>query len=839
MAYQNVYFEKQEGIIHAWDDKKGYFTKKYRNYAYVEDGNGSYQSIYGERLKKINYWRKEDNLKLYESDVNEVTRFLIDEYGDSDEVSEGNVVLTFDIEVEMNSGLPDITEAKNAMTSVAFHDSATKDYHVYVINDGDEINKTIKGAMVRSFRSEEDMLMAFLSKWEEISPTIITGWNIDFFDVTYLYNRLNRLLGTKNANRLSPIQKVHWNKYRQRYIIAGVSALDYMALFKNFTYTEHPNYRLDTIARMTLGRGKIEYEGNLDQLFRDDLEKFIEYNLVDVELIVEMDKKLQYIDLARAICHAGHVFYEDFIFSSKWLEGAILTFLRRSNRIAPDRPLRRSKNADGSDAEGKFTGAYVKEPKPGLYKWVYDLDLTSLYPSIIMTINISPETKVGKVKGYMVEDHMKSTIDKYTIVDDNGKEYPPMDKPKFDDFVKKMDLSVASNGVLYKQDKVGVIPEILNVWFDKRVEYKDQMKKYGKAGNDELYKFYHQRQLVQKIMLNSLYGVLGLPAFRFYDVDNAEAVTLTGQTVIKTTEMIANQYYIKNIGKEADYNVYTDTDSVFYQAAPLVKARNPEIDENDDAQMIPAILQVAQEVEAHINGVYDSMSKKMFNVINHRFDIKQETIAKGGFWVSKKRYAQWIINDNSVDCDKLDVKGLDVKRSSFPTYFKEVMSTVLWDILKDEDKMKLDQKILDYKDDMPNRNYIDIAKNSAVKGMSKYSTKTQVLGEFMKGTPAHVKAALTYNQLLKYYNTAFKYEPMKDGDKIKYVYLKNNPLGLDTVGLTGYNDPKEILDLVEEYIDYDKLWERELKNKLDDFYSAMHWESPNPNLEKIGKFFSF
>jgi DNA polymerase elongation subunit (family B) len=356
MAYQNVYFEKQEGIIHAWDDKKGYFTKKYRNYAYVEDGNGSYQSIYGERLKKINYWRKEDNLKLYESDVNEVTRFLIDEYGDSDEVSEGNVVLTFDIEVEMNSGLPDITEAKNAMTSVAFHDSATKDYHVYVINDGDEINKTIKGAMVRSFRSEEDMLMAFLSKWEEISPTIITGWNIDFFDVTYLYNRLNRLLGTKNANRLSPIQKVHWNKYRQRYIIAGVSALDYMALFKNFTYTEHPNYRLDTIARMTLGRGKIEYEGNLDQLFRDDLEKFIEYNLVDVELIVEMDKKLQYIDLARAICHAGHVFYEDFIFSSKWLEGAILTFLRRSNRIAPDRPLRRSKNADGSDAEGKFTG---------------------------------------------------------------------------------------------------------------------------------------------------------------------------------------------------------------------------------------------------------------------------------------------------------------------------------------------------------------------------------------------------------------------------------------------------------------------------------------------------
>jgi DNA polymerase elongation subunit (family B) len=414
-----------------------------------------------------------------------------------------------------------------------------------------------------------------------------------------------------------------------------------------------------------------------------------------------------------------------------------------------------------------------------------------------------------------------------------------MEKDKFMDFIQKMDLSVASNGVLYTQEKVGVIPEILNVWFDKRVEYKNEMKKYGKAGNDKLYKFYSQRQLVQKIMLNSLYGVLGLPAFRFYDVDNAEAVTLTGQTVIKTTEMIANQYYIKNIGEEADYNVYTDTDSVFYQAAPLVKARNPEIDVTSDEQMIPAILSVAQEVEQHINNVYDSMSKRMFNVVNHRFDIKQETIAKGGFWVSKKRYAQWIINDNTVDCDKLDVKGLDVKRSSFPTYFKEVMSTVLMDILKDEDKGQIDDYILSKKDDMKITNFIDIAKNSAVKDMSKYMFKNQAIGEFMKGTPAHVKAALTYNQLLKYYDAPYKYEPMKDGDKIKWVYLKNNPLGLQSVGLTGYNDPKEILDLVEQYIDYDLIWKKELENKLDDFYKAMDWDKPNPNIAAASKFFGF
>ena len=837
--YQNVFFEKEKSIIHCWDDQKGYFTSKYRRYAYVKDGNGAHQSIHGERLKKLNFWKADDDLQLYESDVNEMTRFLIDEYGDSDEVSTGHTIMTFDIEVEMNSGLPDIETASNAITSIAGHDSVTNDYFVYVVNKGEKIDKTIKGAKVESFDTEEGLLSAFMTKWREINPTIVTGWNIDYFDVTYLYNRYKLLFGQQFANQLSPIGKVSYNKYRSRYIIGGVSCLDYLALYKCYNFTELPNYRLDTVASIELGRGKIEYEGNLDQLFRDDIEKFIEYNLVDVELVVDLDKKLQFIDLARAICHTGHVFYEDFLFSSKWLEGAILTFLRRSGRVAPNKPRRKPRNEDGSDGEGKFTGAYVKEPKPGLYKWVYDLDLTSLYPSIIMSINISPETKIGKLKGYSAEQHMKGNLETYSIVDDSGNEFPPLPKEKFLKFIEKNKYSVAANGVLYRTDKVGVIPEILSVWFDKRVEYKNLMKKYGKEGNDEQYKFYGKRQLVQKIMLNSLYGVLGLPSFRFYDVDNAEATTITGQTVIKTTELIANQYYSKVIGKEDDYNVYTDTDSVFYQAVPLVKSRNPELNEDSDEEMIPAILSAAKEVETHINKVYDTMAKRLFNIDSHKFDIKQETIAKGGFWVSKKRYAQWIINDNEVDCDKLDVKGLDVKRSSFPTYFKEVMKTVLLDILRSVDKKQIDTKILDYKKEMEDRPFIDIAKNSAVKGMSKYTTKTQVLGEFKKGSPAHVKAAITYNQLLAFYKVPYKYEPMKDGDKIKWVYLKKNPLGLEATGLKGHNDPPQILKLVEQYIDYDKIWEKELENKLDDFYKAMDWEKPNPNLNKASEFFGF
>src|SRR6056300_2042933 len=841
MGYQNVYYEKEGGIIHCWDDRKGYFTSKYRNYAYVRDGNGSYESIYGERLKKINFWNKEDNLKLYESDVNEMTRFLIDHYGDSDEVSDGHVTLTFDIEVEMNSGLPDTNEAKNAMTSVAFHDSATNDYFVYVVIDGDEISKTIKGAKVRSFRTEEDMLVAFLNAWEEISPTIITGWNIDFFDVTYLYNRLKRVLGTKQANRLSPIGKVHWNKYRKRYLIAGVSALDYIALFKNFTYTEYPNYRLDTIAQLELGRGKIEYDGNLDQLFRDDLEKFIEYNLVDVELVVEFDKKLQFIDTARGFCHAGHVPYEDFVYSSKYLEGALLTYLKRKSIVAPNKPADRRERMEAlkENKQEKFIGAYVKAPIVGKYEWIYDLDLTSLYPSIIMTVNISPETKMGKIENWDAQDYIKGSRDTWIINGDT------ITQENLKLFFERSKFAVASNGVLYRTDKVGCIPDILDLWFSQRVEFKNKMKEYGNSGDKEKYAFYKKRQLVQKILLNSLYGVLGLPAFRFYDIDNATAVTTTGQTVIKSTADMANIKYNKELNTpDADSNIYIDTDSVFFSAVPLLDKRIPNWKDSEQDTIAGYVNDIAGEMQDYLNDFYDILAEKVFNVDKdkHRFEIKKEYVSKSGIWIAKKRYAQWIISDNGVPVDKLDVKGLDVVRSSYPAAFRKFMSEVLIEILRGDTEEQLTNKIHDFKKGLPTMEVVKIAKAGAVKNLSKYRPKKKdqtAMFQFMSGTPAHVKASIAYNQLLKHFGLQNKYEPLKDGDKIKWVYLKQNPFGLGGVGINGYDDPPQIMDLIKTYIDHDKIFERELLKKLEDFYGALGWGEVLSSTKTAEKFFSF
>src|SRR6056300_1541207 len=685
------------------------------------------------------------------------------------------------------------------------------------------------------------MCKKFLDLYEGIAPDVVTGWNIDYFDIPYLFNRLKRSLGEKHAKRLSPIGQAFYSPYRSRWFLAGVSCLDYLSLYKKFNYTELPNYRLDTVGRLEVGKGKIEYQGSLDDLFNQDIEKFIEYNLVDVEIVVELDKKLQFIDLCRGIAHAGHVPYEDFVYSSKYLEGAMLTYLRRKGLVAPKKPGDRKerKQEINDNNQEKFIGAYVKDPIVGKYDWIYDLDLTSLYPSIIMTLNISPETKMGKIDNWDSGKFIKGEIDEYYI---NGN---PVSKERVKQVLDEQGWSVSSNGVLYRTDKVGCIPGILDLWFQKRVEYKNEMKKFGKAGDKEKYAFFHKRQLVQKILLNSLYGVLGLPAFRFYDVDNATAVTTTGQTVIKSTADMANIKYNKELGTpDPDSNIYIDTDSVFFSAAPLLDHRIPDWKSHEQDTIAGYVNDIAGEMQDYLNDFYDILSEKVFNVDKdkHRFEIKKEYVSKSGIWIAKKRYAQWIISDNGVPVDKLDVKGLDVVRSSYPAAFRKFMSEVLIEILRGDTEEQLTDKVHDFKKNLPNMDVVKIAKAGAVKNLSKYMPKKKqqtAMFQFPSGCPAHVKAAIAYNQLLKHFGVENQYEPLKDGDKIKWVYLKQNPYGLDGVAMNGYNDPPQIMELISTYINHDKIFERELLKKLEDFYGALDWGEVLSSTKTAEKFFSF
>ena len=396
--YQNIYVKrsKTSSEVHLWDDKTGYSKFQYKPYAYLKSQSGLHRSLYGDKLKKVNFWTVDDLEagNVFESDVPIETRVLVDMYGDSDEISEGHREVYFDIEVEVKDGFPDPKRADNKITAIALYDKVSDKYSCYVL--GDVPNTDI----VESFKSEEELLQRFFQKYLEINPTILSGWNIDGFDIPYLYNRTRKVMGDSFANALSPIGIVDYSENKNRYKIAGVSCLDYLRLYKWFTYTQQSSYRLDFIGQLEVDMGKIEYEGTLQDLYETDINKYIEYNLNDVKIVKALDDKLKFIDLARGLGHLGHIPYEENFFSSRYCEGAMLVYMKKIGVVAPNKTHRSYQRSD----EDKFAGAYVKDPKPGRYEWVFDLDLTSMYPSVIMTLNISPETKMGKLVGWNAKE---------------------------------------------------------------------------------------------------------------------------------------------------------------------------------------------------------------------------------------------------------------------------------------------------------------------------------------------------------------------------------------------------------------------------------------------------
>jgi len=343
---------------------------------------------------------------------------------------------------------------------------------------------------------------------------------------------------------------------------------------------------------------------------------------------------------------------------------------------------------------------------------------------------------------------------------------------------------------------------------------------------------------LQKIILNSLYGVLGLPVFRFYDLDNAEAVTYTGQSLIKFTKKIANNFYNKELGDDKDHCIYIDTDSVFYSATPLVQKRFPSVNIDDEDKMSKAILNIADEVQLYLNNSYDYFGKKFCNLDKHRFDIKQEVIAKSGLFVTKKRYGLKIINDNGKKVNKLMVKGLDTVRSSFPIAMKEMLSKLLEDILMDVPKEQLDKFILNFKNSMKLMDFDKIAIPTGVKKVTKYMVKDGVIFKSYKlGTPVHVKSALFYNDMLKHLKISRRYTPIYNGEKIKWVYLKNNPMGLETIGYKGHEDPPEIISFIKEFINPNKLYKQALHKKIMMFYEALGWDEPTDATKTLERFF--
>jgi DNA polymerase elongation subunit (family B) len=872
--YQNIYITQwspespnMPPICYIWDDEQGLIKKPWRdfNYAYRRADTGEYTSMYGEPLAKIHSPDKQMP-GLYESDVPRETRVLTDMYLHSDEPSKNHITMFLDIEVSSEDGFPTPALAAAPITAISVYIKELDVYKVWLLDpDGRVDNETRDNIEIIGCATERGLIEAFILYYREVKPTIISGWNSTFFDIPYIVNRFTKF-DPVYVKALSPIGLFKYSEHRMAHVFAGVTHLDYMNVYKKFTYTQKPSYRLDAIAKEEVGVGKIEYEGSLDDLYKNDIDTFIEYSINDVRLLGMMEKKLRLIELVQFICHTGHVPYEDYAYSSRFIEGAMLTYLHRNKIVAANKPVGGAEafaQKLEDDKEG-FTGAYVKPPLPGVYPWVFSLDLQSLYPSIIMSLNISPETKVGKIDTpWDVEAYAKGTLPPIAFTTKAGPQ--TLSGDAFKQYIDDNEYMVSSNGIIYKSDKLGLIPSILIDWFAKRKEYKDLMKKYVNEKNEELANFYDKRQHVQKILLNSIYGVLGLSIFRFYDLDNALAVTATGQDVIKTTARFINKEYHKRGAPDhsaqrldryrnwlalwnehydvdgRDHCVYIDTDSTYFSAEPLFTEA-----ELTPEQKQEATIRIAYEFEALVNRFYTPMAKRLFNCVNHRFVIKGESVMESAFWMRKKRYAMLKVYDletrSPVD-HKVAVKGLDVVRSSFPPAFQKFMKDVLKSILTHTPKDQIDASILEFREYMKTLTYWDVAKNTSIKNIDKYVILLPAhpkLNEFGKGTTAHAKAAITYNLMLKELGLDRKYAPIRNGDKIKWVRLKKNPFGIDSLALKTYDDPPELEAIVNEFMDYNRLFDDELSNKLNDFYDALEWGGiPVPKNKNVAALFDY
>lgn len=852
--YQASYYDKNTNTIHIWDDIKGHIKFLFKRYGYKKSATGKLVALDGNKVEKVTSWSKEDESKgiMYESDLRPELRSLIDLYYETDDVSTNHREMFLDIEVSSEGGYSTTANVKNPITAISFCMRNENNYYALLLDTERRLqNRTEENLLLYRFDTEEELLQAFLGLYTEKAPTIITGWNIDYYDIPYLYRRIEKVFDVQHANLLSPINIVEFDDRAERYKIAGVSCLDYLGLYKLYTYSEEVSYSLESISQKELGKGKIQHDGTLDHLFNTDIHKFIEYNINDVRLVMELDDKLKFIELAKGVAHKGHVPYEDVYKTTRYLDGACLVFMKRLGIVAPN--IKRSKkveDSDQTDSGGDFAGAYVKDPIPGRYEWIFDVDMGSLYPSIIRTLGISPETKVNRITNwddvskYFIQND-DTTANKPVIL--NGKKSDILIKD-FRNWLISNTYTVSSIGVIYDKKTSGIIPSILKTWMQERDDNRALAKKYGQEGDMVKRNFYDGRQLTMKIINNSLYGALGSGGFRFYDLDNAESITLTGQSILKNhVEIKINEWFNKYVGDSGDNVIYVDTDSSFVSASPVIESMQQKLgrpltyDEKASATFKTAIA-----VEDYINNSFTAYTIHHHNTDTHVLNIKQEYVGEAGFWIAKKRYAQKIVMEKGVSINdmtkgkkqwKLDVKGMDVVRSNFPKAFREFMSNMLVNILDGEPKELLDDKIIKFRETVNTSPILDIMFPTGIKELSKYGFDASNPFVRFKGTTAHAKAALNYNALLLKHKINSK-PPISDGTKIKWGYLKSNSLNLESMALTGFDDPTPIVDFVEQYIDREAIFDSALLLKLQAFYDALNF-GMIPKNNNLDDFFSF
>ena len=857
--YQSIYYDRSNYTYHLRDDEKGWLDFKYTPELYQIIPNGSLETLDGKRATPTIKYNWKDT-SLYEQDVDKCTRILIDLYKDSDDTPKFQNILYFDIECEIGGTLTSeyIKTAPMKMTSVALYDQTTQKYYCLILDEKNQIEAVEGDKEIRPYKTEAEMLSALLDLWEELDPTIISGWNSGFFDIPYMYYRICNVLGKDQAIRLSPLRKLNFTEWDQSQPIelAGINHLDYMLLFKKYIVKQEPSYALNNIGEKYVNLTKIEYDGSLDKLFQTDINKFIEYNIRDVEIIIELEKKMKFIDLTVILCHLCHVPYEQIYLSTILNDGAILTYLKRQGIVSPNKPTTINPILKESTKDD-YAGGYLKDPIPGLYEWVIDLDFTSLYPSIIRSLNIGIETLVGRIVNSGKYDS-QWTYNELNQMDSN--EIIVIEKlnqnftttrtqipvSKITKLIKDNKWIIAASGAIFRTDKSSVVCEILTDWFNKRVEYKGLMKKAYKAGDTEKGEFYNRRQHAYKIKLNDLYGCYAINSWRYTDGHKiiSSAITLTGQRLLQESIVNMNKWINNHLKTDKDHIITSDTDSLFIQVKDILVFKG--VDLTDKEACIKATLEIATELQKVSNDFIGKFALKAFNIPDdrqHYFELKQEVVIERSYHSGKRRYAMLIVNKEGVATEEMIMMGLDLMKSNMPPLYKKFGQNLLTEIMRGKPKSEIDKRIVDFKSSLNELPWNDLAKPTGVKQINSYIAKRpspgEIFSEFKLKAPINTKSAVYYNDLLKFKKLDKKYSRFIEGDKMKYVSLKPNPYNIDTLGFRGNGeDPEFILDFINKYIDREDAFNSVLLNKLTGVFEDLKWDFPVLNA-KINRFFKF
>jgi len=713
-------------------------------------------------------------------------------------------IISLDIEVACENGFPNVQEASEEMLCITVKDINTKEIIVWGTR---EYENTRSDVEYRVFWTEQQMLQNFLDWWVQDTPDVVTGWNVYLYDIPYIMRRLDKVLSTKHMKSFSP-----WTVVTNRevvimgrthiiYEIAGLSVLDYLDLYKKFTYTNQESYRLDHIAFVELGEKKLDHSEfeNFKEFYTNDWQKFIDYNIRDVELVDRLDDKMKLIELAITMAYDAKENFEDVYSQVKTWDNIIFNYLKQKNIVVPPKVIQKKDYA--------YEGAYVKDPILGKHDWVVNFDLNSLYPHLIMQYNISPETLLDE---------------RFPSIDVNKLLSQSVDTSYLDC------ATVCANGAMYDTHKQGFLPKLMEKIYEDRTIYKNKMiaakQQYEKTPTIELKKEIarcNNIQMARKIQLNSAYGAIGNEYFRYFLITNAEAITMSGQLSIRWIENKINSYMNKVLKThDVDYVIASDTDSIYLNMGPLVETvfKGREATTEKIVNFLDKICKV--ELETYIESCYQELAEYV-NAYAQKMKMKRENIADKGIWTAKKRYILNVWDSEGVRYEKAKMKimGLETARSSTPSYFRDKLMKA-FEIIIAKDNDTLINFINNVKLETRKQDIVNISFPRSLNNLDKYKGSSTL---FAPKTPIQVRGAILYNHLIKQLNISNKYPYIQEGEKIKFVYLKvPNPIQENVISYfqtlpTEFN--------VEKYIDYDMQFSKSFLEPLNSVLNAIGWVS--------------